>query len=108
MRSLHIVYTPKGEATTDEGVADYITRTIDSIEQYPEYQTPTFFVGTEILITAFRVAVMQKRLPDDVEVVFMEEGRNYGYSSVDENGRFTGDVIPVHSTHDELMEALLK
>ena len=106
MRSVHIVYTPKGEATTDEGVADYVTRTIDAIEQYPEYQTPTFFVGTEILATAFRVAVKQKRFPDDVEVFIMEEGGNYGYSRINEDGRFSGDVIPVNSVNDELMWAL--
>ena len=107
MRSVHIVYTPKGEATTDEGVADYVTRTIDAIEQYSEYQTPTFFVGTEILVTAFRVAVKQKRFPGDVEVFIMEEGGNYGYSTIDTDGRFSGDIIPVNSIHDELTMALL-
>ena len=105
MRSLHIVYTPKGEATTDEGVADYVSSVISVIDQYPEYQTPTFNVGTEVLVTAFRVAVKQKRFPDDVEVFIMEDDN--GYSRVDEDGRFTGDIIPANSIHDQLMGALL-
>ena len=44
-------------------------------------------------------------LPDNVEVFIMEDDN--GYSRVDEDGRFTGDIIPANSIHDQLMGALL-
>ncbi len=75
MREIQIVYTPKGDITSDEGVDAYINDAISYLKKYPTQLAFAFRVGTEILITAFRVAVKQGRIPEDVKVtVYNEEG----------------------------------
>lgn len=106
MRIIQVIYTPKGDVTSDEGVDAYVNDAISYLKEYPTRQEFSFRVGTEILITAFRVAVKQGRIPDDTKVV-VYSGESWRSSRINKDGRFSDDIVPFNSVNDQLMEALL-